>query len=153
MLTEFAPKESKFKANLLNGRAVEVTLRPFTLLDHAWFQQNFTSEQDLKDIQELKVDVMARIIWRQMDDESKKIFNDIEFKGTKKLLVGHERFLEALYSTADLLNGFTAFAECRGDNSFIDVSFSTKKKTFLQVIVKTLTNLLKSMTWSQKNTD
>ena len=147
MLIRFAPKEARFKANLLNGRAVEVTLRPFTLLDHAWMQQNFGSEEYQNKIKDLDIDTLARIIWHQLTKESQDIFNNLEFKnsdGSDISIIGHERFLESLGDVSELLKGFAAFTQCRGDNNFVDTLLS-KKKTIKSKnpILKILTNLLK----------
>lgn len=145
MLTKFAPRSVDFKVALKDGRSVNLTLRPFTLLDQAWMQRTFSTKEDQMNIAQLKVEPMAKIVWHQMDQDSHDIFNRIKFTGGQNP-EGYERFLEALTDVNELLKGFTAFAECRGENGFTEKP--SKKKAFLL----TLMNGLKCMTSLRKST-
>jgi hypothetical protein len=136
MLGGLNPKESRFKVNLIGGRKVEITLRPFTLGDKAWMESTFNTEDAALGIANMNVDPWARIIWHQMTPESRDIFMRIKFEPRVDettnepidiMPEGHERFLEALFSVDDILSGIKAFSECQGQNDFQDDG--VKKKT------------------------
>lgn len=149
MLTDFAPKETRFKASLKNGRNVELTLRPFTLGDMAWAQNMFPTEADQLAIASMKIEPIARMIWHQMAPESKQIFMKFKFQKEDEngnLIEGYEpegyeRLIEAMTGLDDFMAGFNALTLCRGVNGFIDDG--VKKKT----VRRTRTTGSKSMTF------
>ena len=134
-LADFAPKEARFEVNLIGGRNVELTLRPFTLGDKAWMENTFPTEADQLAIANIETEPWSCIIWHQMTRESRDIFMKIKFQkldeNTNKPIdcqpEGHVRYMEALHAVKDLLSGMEAFSKCRGDNEFQDDG--VKKKT------------------------
>ena len=134
MIGNFAPKETSFKANLKDGRSVELTLRPYSLADMAWSQETFKTEEDRIAIANMKVEPCAKLIWNQLKAEDKKIFmalkfiktddegNDIEVKPE-----GYERFIEGIADVESLIAGYISYAENMDINGFIPDS--DKKKT------------------------
>ena len=149
-LSNFAPQQASFKAEVIDGidektgkiktRTLELTLRPFTLRDADWYQKAFTSPEDIirfvADTQDLKVEPMARMIWNQLCAEDKQIFMNMKFvkedPETGQILdvrpEGWERLIEAMFRIEDLLAGFQAFILCREGNSFLAIDGDEKKK-------------------------
>lgn len=131
-LEGFAPKSASFKAKLIGGRVVKITLRPFTLADTAWFQNDLT-EQDHIEIAEMKVSAVCKALWHMMDKESKDIFCNISFvhydevekTEIKTQVTGYEKLVHSFADETAILNGIEALAECKGLNGFIEES---KKK-------------------------
>lgn len=135
MLSKLSPKEARFKVNLIGGREVEITLRPFTLGDKAWMENSFDTTEKALSVANMEAEAWARILWHQMDIDSRDIFMNIAFqkvdektnKVTEIKPEGYERLLEALYSVKDILEGIEAFNLCQGNNGFTDDGL--KKKT------------------------
>lgn len=136
MLKNLTPKEAHFKVTLMDGREVELTLRPFTLGDKGWMENNFSTEDDKISIAEMHAIPWSKILWHQMNKDSRDIFMRIKFikvdEETNKDIdadpEGYERFMEGLFAVEDLLSGIEAFSKCRGDNDYQDDG-SLKKKT------------------------
>lgn len=134
MIGNFASKETSFKANLKDGRSVELTLRPYSLADMAWSQETFKTEEDQIAIANMKVEPCAKLIWNQLKAEDKKIFmamnfvktddegNDIEVKPE-----GYERFIEGIIDVESLIAGYISYAKNMEINGFLPDS--DKKKT------------------------
>lgn len=156
MLTAFAPKEGSFKATLKGGRVVELTLRPYALSDMAWQQNTFTTEKDALEIAEMKVEPISKMIWHQLDSESKAVFMRMKFvreddngKEIEDQPEGYQRFIEGVEDVESLMSGFFCLGKSMTDNGFLPDENGSKKKTMKS---KTPTSGQKSMTWWQRLT-
>lgn len=135
MLGNFASKETSFKAKLKDGRTVTLFLRPYSLSDLAWSQENFSSDEDAKAIANLDVDISSKLIWRQLKSESKKIFMDYKYmkeddsgEDVEYKPEGYERFVEGILNLDSFIDGYHAFTKVMTENGFIPDS-NDKKKT------------------------
>ena len=134
MLGNFSPKETSFKANLKDGREVELFLRPYSLADMSWNQEEFQTEQDRIDIASMKIDPLSKLIWHQLKEESKKIFMDFTFvkedEDGNEIEVkpeGYQRLIDGFSDFKSLISGYAAFAETMEKNGFLPDT--DKKKT------------------------
>lgn len=132
----FTPRRKKFKAKLADGRKVELELRPYTIADLGWHQDNFPGEAIKLAIEGVNINTLCRIIWHQMTPESRDIFFRIKYQrwdeNTGELLdadpEGWERFCEAVLDLESVAAGVNALCDCMMENGFID-SGAEKKKT------------------------
>ena len=136
MLGKFSAKETSFKANLKDGRTVNLFLRPYCLADMAWMQDNFSSEEDTKAIQRLDIDISCKCIWHQLKAESKQIFLDFKYTKEDENTVeveyspeGYERFLEGILDFNSFIVAYAAYADSMQKNGFIP---DTSKKKILK---------------------
>ncbi len=126
-LQNFAGKKSSCTIELVGGQKVEITFRPYTLADLAWMQEEFTTEADAHDIAALKATPISKIIWHQLDNESKAFFSDISFERfndhteeiEKVKLLGYQKLLHSWKDQDELLTAFTAYTTVENLNSFI----------------------------------
>jgi hypothetical protein len=134
-LAGFAPRETTFTAELVGGEKVELTLRPFTLADIAWLQENFPGEKALE-IAAMKVDAVCRIIWHMLTSESKAVFANVKFtkyndeseQDEPVEIHGYQKIVHSFASQQTMLAGFEAFARSRDMNGFQDDGDLKKKK-------------------------
>ena len=132
-LAGFAPKSAKFKAKLVGGRSVTLTLRPFTLADLAWFQNEF-SEDDTAKFAMMQPDVVCRAVWHMLEPESKMAFGNITFTDVSENtgqpitveVFGYEKMLHSIADESALIAAYDALAKSRGLNGFAN---ELKKKT------------------------
>lgn len=130
-ISDIKAKIVNFQVDLVNGERVTIVLRPVNLADKAWWEK--LTEEDMKGLQNLAVEPLCKVVWHQMDVESKKLFSDIVFKDVNDdgeeitiKLHGHEKLLHSLKSVTDVLNGYAKFIEVLEANDF--VSTGSKKK-------------------------
>lgn len=77
-LNDLKPRQAKLK---VSGVKRQMTLNPITLADEAWLSQNFSPEEIERIFNTLEVSGLARIVFRLLDIDSKKIFakQDVTF--------------------------------------------------------------------------
>lgn len=144
-LKSFAGSSVSFKIEIVSGREIELTFRPYTLADMAWAQQNFTEEQR-QNIAAMMVDESCRLFWHQLDRESKDKFDDFRFEDEDGNDVEPDGYLKLLHSMAsqqDLIKAWSAYGELQSLNGFLDTGEkkkTTKKKTSKRSMTKSLRN-------------
>ena len=142
-LLDLKPKRSSFKIDV-KGRKHKLCLRPFSLRDQAWIQENYGDEDLLAKILAHDVQTIANLIWQMLEPRSKKKimefdinFIDVdEVTGEEKEihLNGKEKLLELL-DEASIQRGLQAFAETRGlNNAVANKSIKEIKKKMKQPI-------------------
>lgn len=70
-LLDMKPKESKLKLKSLKN---DLTLRPVSLADEAWLDEQYGSKEITKIFNEVNIKEISKIVFRLLDNESKKIF-------------------------------------------------------------------------------
>lgn len=126
-LGAFAGVSKTCKIELMGGKRVQLTFRPFTLADLAWLQNEFNDEQDALDIAALKSTPICKIIWHQLTIESQSFFSDITFEQLNPeteepetiRLVGYEKLLHSFKDNENMLEAFTCYSEVKGINNFM----------------------------------
>ena len=136
-LSDLKPKSASFFIRV-GGKKKKITLRPFTLRDQAWIQENFKDEELLEKILMHNITAIGRVIWQMMDPKSKKAimsikatFEDIDPITGKEVVVdpvGYERLISFL-DDKSLQDGLEAFAKTRGVNAaFVEKQLNSLKK-------------------------
>ena len=117
-LSQLKPKAAKFILDSM-GEEKEFHLRPVNLSDEVWLSENFEDMSDVFD--NLRMDKIARIVFRLLTDESKLFFQtqDIETvdeEGNKKTIkVGGVKMLQmAISGYENKINVVVALLECIG---------------------------------------
>lgn len=137
-LERLQPRAVKVKLSLVNGRSVVVTLRPYTMNDHATLQREYTQEDHIA-LANAQLDAIAKISWYMLDNESKRLFSEyVEFQqyneesGQDEVvkITGHEKLLHAIDGEESFWALLDGFAKCRGYNGFAsdDEDVGVKKK-------------------------
>lgn len=128
-LSKMKPKKTAVEIKLVGGAKAKITLRPFTLADYAWFQDNFDTEEKQFSLADAKVDAIAEIIWYQMTIESKKLFGTIVFKDVdddgeeiEVEIKGYKKLLHAVNGEDQFWRLLDAYLKCKGLNGFIEKS-------------------------------
>ncbi|MGR3219398.1 MAG: hypothetical protein ACUZ8H_06210 [Candidatus Anammoxibacter sp.] len=135
-LTDFAAKTVTCKIELLDGSKVELILRPFTLADLAWLQEAFPTEEEALEIAAMKPVPLCKIIWHQLDNETKMFFSDITYEKfdeeTEEVesikLMGHQKLLHAVKDNKNLLIAFEAYSKVENLNAFVPEKKKKMKK-------------------------
>jgi len=133
-LAGLTPKKAKFKATLVGGKVVTLTLRPFTLADVAWFQEEFPTEEDLVALADIRIDPACRAIWQMLDKKSKVKLSNIRFvkknektgKDADQEIEGYKRLMYAFDDEESIQEAFLALGESRGLNGFVEDSLKKK---------------------------
>lgn len=115
---------------------MEISFRPFTLRDLAWFERTYTTDQDRVDLAAQKAEAIAKIVWHMLTPESKQTFCTIKFEDfneeTEEIievsLTGYEKLLFAMNDLVQLLKAYAVLATSKSMNDFYE-SLSPKKKT------------------------
>ena len=135
--TDFSAKAVTCKINLKGGKEVELTFRPFELADIAWIQNEFDAEEKLQSIIDMKVVPLCKIIWHQLDDESKIFFSNITYEefneDTEEVevvkLIGYEKFMRAADGQENMLKAYVhGYLKVQNVNSFIEDEKKKKMK-------------------------
>jgi len=131
-LPKLLPKPAEFEVYFNDGKTRTLELRPYTLRDEAYLQENYESEELAQKLQNLDPRLLAQLIWRQLTPKSKKLFKDvkaIDDDGNEVELKGYEKLMESFGGIAQIMNAFSSLMECRGLNSILeDPEFESKKK-------------------------
>jgi len=117
-LSQLKPKAAKFILDSM-GEEKEFHLRPVNLSDEVWLNENFEDMSDVFD--NLRMDKIARIVFRLLTDESKLFFQtqDVETvdeEGNKVTMkVGGVKMLQmAISGYENKINVVVALLECIG---------------------------------------
>lgn len=133
-LVGLTPKKATFKATLVGGKKVTLTLRPFTLADVAWFQEEFPDEKDLVELAEIRIDPSCRAIWQMLDGKSRNILSKIRFtdlnpetnKQEPVEVHGYKILLHSFDDENSIQEAFLALGKSRGLNGFIEDQLKKK---------------------------
>ncbi len=140
-LSRLKPRHVETLVLLQGGASVVVRFRPYTMADHAWFQENFLDDDEQKKLALLQVEPIAKIAWHMMDNESKKLFSEqITYKeyneatGQEDVLAvhGHKKLLHAINGEESFWALLDAFTQCKGHDGFVseeNEDIGVKKKT------------------------
>jgi len=117
-LSQLKPKAAKFILDSM-GEEKEFHLRPVNLSDEVWLNENFEDMSDVFD--NLRMDKIARIVFRLLTDESKLFFQtqDVETvdeEGNKVTMkIGGVKMLQmAISGYENKINVVVALLECIG---------------------------------------
>jgi len=135
-LESLSPQSAEAVVKLKTGREVKLTMRPYTLHDHAWFQKQFGTDEDKQAIAAMRLEPIARFSWHMLTPESRAVFANIKYEkydddgNPVKEIEGYERLLFGIESEESFWALLSAFGECRGMNSFIsdEGEIGVKKK-------------------------
>jgi len=133
-LENLLPKKSKFQVTFNNKKKVTLQLRPYTLRDEAHLREAFDLEELNTGLQSLDPTLIAKLIWRQLEPKSKKIFDKVKAfndDNEEVELEGHEKLMESFGGIHQVVLAFNALMKARGINSVIDElteEDSSKKK-------------------------
>lgn len=127
-LEELHPKTAEADITLVNGKKITVTLRPYSMADHVWYQENFSKDEEAMAIAAMQIDAIAKVAWHMMDSESKRFFGDVRYKQFNEEtgedddvdVVGHEKLVHTIKGEESFWKLFDAFCRCRGMNGFIE---------------------------------
>lgn len=138
-LEQLHPKTVDVDVILVNGQDMTLTMRPYTMADHVWYQENFSSEEDALAIAAMRIDPMAKICWHMLDTESKKFFANVKYKkfndetGEEEWVDvhGYQNLIHTLDNEQSFWLLWDAFLRCKGMNGFVDDpdAIGVKKKT------------------------
>lgn len=144
-LSDLKPKKSSFLLKIKGRRDKRLFLRPFSLSDESWVQQNFdVNDLSLKLLQG-DIDVACQLIWHLLEMESKKYvlsipvdFKDVDDDGNEISveLKGYEKFMGVLGETG-MQTPLEAFYRSRGLNDSVvkkthkSTQDTLKKKTLI----------------------
>lgn len=117
-LSQLQPKAAKFILDSM-GEKKEFHLRPVTLADEVWLNENFDDISDVFD--NLRMDKIARIVFRLLTDESKLFFktqdvDTVDEEGNEMTIkVGGVKMLQmAISGYSNKINVTVALLECIG---------------------------------------
>lgn len=117
-LAQLQPKAAKFILDSM-GEKKEFLLRPVTLADEVWLNENFDDISEVFD--NLRMDKIARIVFRLLTDESKLFFKaqdvvTVDEEGNEKTIrVGGVEMLQmAISGYSNKINVVVALLECIG---------------------------------------
>lgn len=134
-LQKLLPKEAEFEV-IFNGqkKPTKLVLRPYTLRDEAYLREAFDLEELQKGLESLDPTILAKLLWRQLDAKSKKIFKDvkaIDDDGNEIELHSHEKLMESFGGIQQVVLAFNALMKSRGLNSILEdlTDDGSKKKT------------------------
>lgn len=125
------PRESSFTVSFVDGKKRTLILRPFTLRDEAYLQQEFANSDILDKLTSLDVNFACKMVWRQLVPESKELFDDVVAIDDDGKVIkdaeGYEKFASAFGGVEQLAAAYNALLECRGMNSILDDSSKKKR--------------------------
>jgi len=117
-LSQLKPKAAKFILDSM-GEEKEFHLRPVNLSDEVWLNENFEDMSDVFD--NLRMDKIARIVFRLLTDESKLFFqtqdvDTVDEEGNEMTMkVGGVKMLQmAISGYENKINVVVALLECIG---------------------------------------
>lgn len=122
-LNELLPQPASFDVVFNNGKKRTIKLRPYTLRDEAYLQESFDLEELSKKLNSLDPRLISKLVWRQMEPESRKLFEKvkaIDDNDNEVHLKDYEKFMEAIGGIGQISLAFGALMQSRGLNSVID---------------------------------
>lgn len=128
-ISKLKPKKVDVDVKLIGGAKALLSLRPFTLADYAWFQEEFESEEKQFSLADAKIEPIAQIIWYQMTVESKRLFGEITFKDVDNnnneitiQVKGYKKLLHSIDGEDQFWKLLDAYLKCKGLNGFTEKS-------------------------------
>jgi hypothetical protein len=140
-LSKLLPKKSQFDVVFNNGKQYTLHLRPYTLRDEAYLRDNFDMQELAQGLQSLDLTLISKLVWRQLEPESKKIFDRVKAvddDGNEVDLQGYEKLMESFGGVEQIIYAFNAVMKARGLNSVVDelMDEPSKKKTQKNIILR-----------------
>lgn len=142
-LSELLPKRADFTIVFNNGKKRKIYLRPYTLRDEAFLQNLCDTPEKLQKFQMQEPELVSRVIWNQMEAESRKLFDDvlaIDDNGEKVELEGFQKFMEAFGGVEQFYSAFNALMKARGLNNIQNYSGSKKKTNPIKKLIMRLSS-------------
>ena len=143
-LNNLNPRAVDVLVVLKGGQTVKIGLRPFSMRDHAWFQDNFKSDEEVLEIAKTQISTIAKIAWNQMDVESKKIFTGATYidvvngKEIEVRLYDEQTLVNSLESELEFHKLLDGYLKTQGLNGFITEAeeIGLKKKIMVRRLTR-----------------
>lgn len=130
-LYKLLPKRSSFDVVFNDGRKKTLWLRPFTLRDEAYFEENYKQEDLERKFLEMSPRFVAQVVWRQLEPDSRKLFKDVKVLDENDNVLeveDYEKFMASFGGVEQIAAAYNALLECRGLNSIMDQGGKKKVK-------------------------
>lgn len=140
-LPKLLPKPSEFTVTFHDGKTRKLKLRPYTLRDEAYLQENFDSIELSKKLNKLDVRLISQLVWRQLEPESRKIFDNVKViddSGNEVQIEDYEKLMESFGGLDQIVFAFNSLLKARGLNALLEEETirSSKKKSLKKLILQ-----------------